>query len=84
MTYNIFDSSFFDVYKENNCDVQCRMKKVIDYCECLPYYFRHVAPDVETCNFTQIQCLVNHYCTTFHIEDNVEYIFFNYCTVEYN
>lgn len=54
--------SFFDVYKENNCDVQCRMKKIINYCGCLPYYFRHVAPDVETCNFTQIQCLVDHYC----------------------
>lgn len=53
---------YFGDYKENNCDVECRMKQIIQYCDCLPYYFRILSPNVTTCNFTQIACLVDNYC----------------------
>lgn len=59
----ILDFSFFKGYKENNCDVECRMFKMINYCGCLPYFYHNLTDGrVPTCNFTRITCLVDNYC----------------------
>lgn len=56
---NLF-SRFFDKYREINCDLECRMLKVLELCDCLPYYFETIER-IPVCNFRQIKCLVDHY-----------------------
>lgn len=53
---------YFRKYDDQNCQADCMFQYVFSLCKCLPYNF--VTPQLTNalvCNFTQIQCLVDHY-----------------------
>lgn len=52
---------YFKGYKEINCDIECRMDKALEVCDCLPYYYPNFQ-NFLICNYTKIECLMDHYC----------------------
>lgn len=57
---NEWNLKFYNRYSEANCQVECRMKQVIDLCGCLPYYYLQFE-QIEVCNFTKIKCFMDNY-----------------------
>lgn len=51
---------YFSKYSEPNCEVENRMSTSNELCGCLPYYYYKV-DGVDVCNFTKIECLVQHF-----------------------
>lgn len=58
---HFFNYRYFKIYREANCDVECRMIKTLELCGCIPYYYPN-AKNLPVCNFTKIECLVERYC----------------------
>lgn len=55
----------FREYRKLKCKLECTISTIIKYCNCLPYYYgKYVQREnVPICNFTQIKCLIDNYCT---------------------
>ena len=52
---------FFPRYSFDNCAVECRMKKTIEICECMPYNFYSSLNTLEMCNVTKIECIQKNF-----------------------
>uniref|UniRef100_A0A1B0CQE6 Putative sodium channel protein nach n=1 Tax=Lutzomyia longipalpis TaxID=7200 RepID=A0A1B0CQE6_LUTLO len=51
---------YFSIYRENNCDIECRMDETLKYCQCVPFFFPN-PQKLDVCNVTRISCLVQNY-----------------------
>lgn len=57
-------------YREINCDIECRAEKVLEKCECLPFYYPNIEA-LPVCNFTKLECLNENYDYIFETSDNI-------------
>ncbi|XP_059611780.1 sodium channel protein Nach-like [Phlebotomus argentipes] len=55
-----FRLKFFSNYRENNCDIECRIDETLNYCQCVPFFFPN-PQNLDVCNVTRIPCLVDNY-----------------------
>lgn len=58
----------FPKYRENNCDIECRMKKIKYRCDCTPFMYPNSGERV--CNFTKIPCLSDSFDFIFEASAN--------------
>lgn len=54
---------YFPKYSFDNCAVECKMRKTIEICECMPYNFYNTL-NTEICNVTKIECLQKNFGLT--------------------
>jgi amiloride-sensitive sodium channel len=50
---------FFPNYNENNCVVECKMEKIIQLCDCLPYFYYNTE-NTELCDVKKLQCIIEN------------------------
>lgn len=60
----------FPDYRENNCDIECRMLKIASKCECVPFLYPN-ADGEKVCNFTKIPCLSENFDYFFEANANI-------------
>ena len=49
------DLSFFKHYSQDNCLLECKLKKITKHCNCTPWYLKQ--KELEICTFKGNQCL---------------------------
>ena len=49
------DLSFFKHYSQDNCLLECKLKKITKHCNCTPWYLKQKG--LEICTFKGNQCL---------------------------
>lgn len=59
----------FPDYRENNCDIECRMQKITSQCDCVPFLYPNSGENV--CNFTKIPCLTESFDFIFEVNANI-------------
>ena len=47
--------SFFKYYSQDNCLLECRLKKITRKCGCTPWYIQQ--PDLDVCTYEGNRCL---------------------------
>ena len=47
--------SFFNHYSQDNCLMECKLKKIIQFCQCTPWYLKQIGFPV--CTFDGNLCL---------------------------
>jgi hypothetical protein len=52
-------SSVFSGYDEKNCRVECKMKKIVELCDCLPYFYYNTE-NTETCDVLKLPCIIKN------------------------
>ncbi|KAG5667100.1 hypothetical protein PVAND_015099 [Polypedilum vanderplanki] len=59
----VFEDEFplrvFGSYSEKNCRVECKMRKIVDLCDCLPYFYYNTE-NIETCDVTKLPCVIKN------------------------
>lgn len=60
----------FDDYRENNCDIECRMLKIVSRCDCVPFLYPN-ADGGQVCNFTKIPCLIENFDFIYETNANI-------------
>lgn len=60
----------FAEYRENNCDIECRMLKISSRCECVPFLYPNTDGE-QVCNFTKIGCLSDNYDFIYETSANI-------------
>lgn len=63
------DLKAFPDYRENNCDIECRMLKAASRCDCIPFFYPSEGERV--CNFTKIPCLSENYNYIYETNANI-------------
>lgn len=65
-------SRYFDEYSDLNCDTDCLFAQIFRICDCLPFQMIFWPNETETCNVTQIQCLIDNFCAySVHVRGRV-------------
>lgn len=59
----------FPDYRENNCDIECRMLKTLASCNCVPFFYPSEGEKV--CNFTKIPCLSDNFNYIYETNANI-------------
>ncbi|XP_024084076.1 sodium channel protein Nach-like isoform X2 [Cimex lectularius] len=48
------------VYSYNMCRMDCRVKKMISMCNCVPHFYRHMGRKTKVCNSRGLACVKKH------------------------
>lgn len=65
----------FAGYRENNCDIECRMLKISAQCNCIPFFYPNSGERV--CNYTKIPCLSDSFNYIYEANANISTDTFN-------
>lgn len=66
--YNEPQSKYFDVYTPNLCKINCRIKKAMKLCGCIPLFY--AIPNLKVCTPKEHGCLSN--ITNWYVQDKCQ------------